>query len=103
MARIPQVTRTITSTKAVVMCLDIDNNTPVTQDYVLPRTYKDEKAILKAVDAANEGTTIKGVHVVSFEVVNTLYGMTEAEFIKVAKILPPRGAEDASEQTGEVE
>lgn len=97
MARIPQVTRTITTTEATVMCLDIDTNTPVTNKYVLPRTYKDEKAVLKAVNSLNEGTPIKAVHVIGTEVVETLYGMTEAEFIKVASVLPPRGAQ--TEQT----
>lgn len=98
MARVPQVTRTIITTKVTVMCLDIDTNTPLTQEYTLPRTYKDEKAILKAVDVANEGTSVKAVHVVSTEVVNTLYGMTEAEFIKVAQVLPPRDAVKSDEE-----
>lgn len=105
MARVPQVTRTIITTKATVMCLDIDTNTPLTQEYTLPRTYKDEKAILKAVDTVNEGTTVKAVHVVNTEVENTLYGITEAEFIKVAQVLPPRdGVKNAEEvTTGSVE
>lgn len=90
MARIPQVTRTIQTTKANIMCLNIEKGEPFTQEVTLPRTYKDDKAILKAVGKAINSDTIKAVHVVSAEVQETLYGMTEQRFIELAEILPPR-------------
>ena len=90
MARTPMVTRTIVTTKAVIMCLDVDAGEPFNKEVTLPRTYKDEKALLKKVKPLVETDTIKAVHVVDTEEVETLYGMTEQEFIENAQILPPR-------------
>ena len=90
MARVPMVTRTITTTKATVMCLDVTKGEPFTEVFPLPRTYKDDKALLKQVIKMYETDTVKPVHIVSVEEVETLYGMTEQEFIEQAKILPPR-------------
>lgn len=90
MARIPQVTRTIQTTKANVMCLDVANEQPVTMEVILPRVYKDEKAMMKVAHILLDSATIKPIHIVSSEVQETLYGMSEADFIKYAEILPPR-------------
>ena len=90
MARTPMVTRTIVTTKAIIMCLDIEAGEPFNKEVTLPRTYKDEKALLKKVRPLVETETIKAVHVVDTEEVETLYGMTEQEFIENAQILPPR-------------
>lgn len=94
MARVPQVTRTIVTTKANVMCLDIEKGEPFNKVVTVPRTYKDEKALLKAVKAVAETDTVKCVHVVESEQVETLYAMTEQEFIEHAKVLPPRPAKE---------
>ena len=90
MARTPMVTRTIVTTKAVIMCLDVEAGEPFNKEVTLPRTYKDEKALLKKVKPLVETDTVKAVHVVDTEEVETLYGMTEQEFIENAQILPPR-------------
>lgn len=90
MARAPQVTRTIQTTHANVLCMDIENREPCNKDVILPRTYKDENAILKAVKKVIETETIKPVQVVSSMVQETLYGMSEQDFIAHASILPPR-------------
>lgn len=95
MARVPQVTRTIVTTKANVMCLDIEKGEPFNKVVIVPRTYKDEKALLKAVKAVEETDAVKCVHVVDFEQIETLYGMTEQEFIEHAKVLPPRTAKES--------
>ena len=73
MARVPQVTRTIV-TKANVMCLDIEKGEPFNKVVIVPRTYKDEKALLKAVKAVAETDTVKCVHVVDSEQIETLIG-----------------------------
>lgn len=49
MARKPVVTRTITSTKAVVLAVDTVNENLVEKTVILPRTYKDDHAIKKAI------------------------------------------------------
>lgn len=90
MARTPMVTRTIVTTKAIIMCLDVEAGEPFNKEVTLPRTYKDEKALLKKVRPLVETDTVKAVHVVDTEEVETLYGMTEQEFIENAQILPPR-------------
>ena len=99
MARIPMVTRTITTTKVEVLCLDIVSAEPFNQTVTLPRTYKDEKALMKQVSKLIDDEHMKAVHIVAKEEVETLYGMTEQEFITLAKPMPPRGAN----QTDEVE
>ena len=91
MARIPQVTRTIQTTEATIMCLDIEKGEPFTKVVSLPRTYKDDKAILKQAEQELATDTVKPVHVVSSTVKETLYGMSETDFMKVAQVLPPRG------------
>lgn len=90
MARQPQVTRTIKTTKCQVLCLDLVNEQPFTKEVILPRTYKDEKHMMKVITAMVDDETVKAVHVQSFVNEETLYGMTEVEFIQYAHILPSR-------------
>lgn len=90
MARVPQVTRTIQTTKVNVLCLDIENEQPFNKEIVLPRVYKDEQHLLKQVKKIIDNDTTKAVHIVNFTVEQTLYGMSEQKFIETADILPPR-------------
>lgn len=90
MARIPMVTRTIQTTRANVLCLNIVQGEPFNKSVVLPRTYKDDKAMMKNVEKMVNTDEVKAVHIVDSVVEETLYGMTEQEFINVAKVLPPR-------------
>ena len=84
MARKPMVTRTILTTKADVLCMDINSCEPFNKKVVLPRVYKDEQKLMKAVKESVETETIKAVHVVDSTTVETLYGLTEEEFISMA-------------------
>ncbi len=84
------VTRTILTTEVSVLCLDLIKSEPFNMDVSLPRTYKDEKAIMKKVSALIDNDERKAVHVVRTEVKETLYGMPEEEFIIAAEVLPPR-------------
>ena len=90
MARAPMVTRTIITTKANVMCLDVEKGEPFNQVVEVSRTYKSEDALLKAVKAIAETDSIKCVHIVDTEVVETLFGMSESKFVETAEKLPPR-------------
>ena len=85
--RKPMVTRTFHTTKATVMCLDTDVGESVTRVLTLPRTYKDDKKLLQACEEAITEENIKAVHVVDTEVVKTLYGMEEQNFIENAVVL----------------
>lgn len=89
MARVPMVTRTIQTTRANVMCLDIERGEPFNKEVILPRTYNDEKAMLKQVEKVINNDTVKAVHIVAFNVEETRYGMTEQQFIEVAELIPP--------------
>ena len=85
------VTRTIKTTKAIIIGADMVNNALVEYEEILPRTYKDDKAILKAVSKKqDENSTVKAVAVKSVVIEDTLYGMDEELFIANAKVLPPR-------------
>ena len=90
MPRVPMVTRTIKTTKVKVLCVSIVENKTFEQEVALPRTYKDEKSLMKQVKVVIENDNVKPLRVISAEEVETLYGMSEQEFITTAKILPPR-------------
>ena len=99
MARQPQVTRTITATKVVLMAANITSGELVDVEMTLPREYKDAEAILKMAGKIGENPSLKYVYVKSAEVVETLYGMSEAEFIRYAKPLPPRTKGDSETES----
>lgn len=90
MAREPMVTRTFQTVKVTVLVANTVTREMEEREVVLPRTYADDKKLLKAVEK-NFGTDdLKVVALVDKEIIETLYGMSEAEFIAVAKVLPPR-------------
>lgn len=99
MARTPMVTRTIVSTKATILCVDTEAGEVIHKDVTLPRTYKDDKALLKKASAVIETETVKPVQVVYKEEQETLYGMSEEMFIEMAEQLPPR--KDYTQNTDE--
>lgn len=105
MARLPMVTRTITTTKVNVLCLDIEHAEPCNKVVTIPRTYKDEETILKKVKPLLETESLKVVHVVDTETEETLYGMTEQEFVELANPLLDRTGktEEATEPETENE
>lgn len=102
MARKPMVTRTIVTTKVNVLCLDIQTAEPFNKVVTLPRTYKDEK-LLKKVEEIVNTNDVKAVHVVDKEEVETLYGMTEQDFITNATILDPTTRKELEPETEETE
>lgn len=89
MARKPMVTRTIITTKVNVLCLDIQSAEPFNKVVTLPRTYKDDKKLLKKVEEVVNTDDVKAVHIVDKGEIETLYGMSEQDFIDHATILDP--------------
>ena len=87
MARVSMVTRSIVSTKVSVLCMDLETKTSVIKDVVLPRTYKDDNAILKYLAKHFDNDTIKAVSIMDKVEQSDIYGMEEQEFIKLAKVL----------------
>jgi hypothetical protein len=98
MARAPMVTRTITTTECVVLCLEVAKAEPFNKAVTLPRTYTDDKKLLEKVREIVDTNEVKAVHIVSKKEVETLYGMTEQKFIENAKVLPPRGVKETEEE-----
>lgn len=90
MARIPMVTRTIKETVASVMYVNVETAKVDYCDYRLAGTFDNNEVLMKALKKLYENDTIKLVNIVNVDTVENLYGMTEAEFMSYAKILPPR-------------
>ena len=95
MARKPMVTRTIITTKVNVLCLDIQSAEPFNKVVTLPRTYKDDKKLLKKVEEVVNTDDVKAVHIVDKKEIETLYGMSEQDFIGHATILDPATRKEA--------
>ena len=89
MPRVPQITRTFQTVKATVLCVDTVNETVFKQEIVLPRTYPNEKQILKEVEKILNSDSVRVSHIVSTETVETRYGMSEQDFIAHAEIIEP--------------
>ena len=98
MARKPMITRTVTTTKATVLCVNTVAEETVTQVVEVPRTYNDDSKLLKAVKETLDAPIIP-VKVISAETVETLYGMTEQQFIELAEKLPPRTKVETDEKS----
>lgn len=80
------VTRTLKSTQATLMCVDMETSTIVEKIVTLPRTYADKKAIVKTIEKQNLlPENIRLVDVKSTLIIEAKYGMTEVEFMQYAK------------------
>lgn len=90
MPRIPQVTRTLKTTQVEVLCLDLKQEKPFNKTLVIPKVYKDNKHLLQKVKEIVDNENEKAVHIVSAEVKEMLYGMTEQRFLELATPLPPK-------------
>lgn len=91
MARVAMVTRTITTTEVEVLCMNIETVSAEVKNFTLLTGITTEELMLKSIKAKFETDTLKPVHIQKMTEIETLYGMTEEDFIKVAKVLPPRG------------
>jgi hypothetical protein len=92
MAKATMVTRTITSTICEVFGLNLKTESPETKSIVVPRTFKDESALLKAVKKIADNDEYVALSIKSCDVKTELRGMTEEKFIENSEILPDRPA-----------
>ena len=102
MGRIAMVTRTINFTQVTALTVDVVAQATATQVYTLSGTFADNEKLIKALKKEYESDTIKVVSVISSEVQEQLYGMTEQEFMSLAKVLPPRKTYNNTEEQAEV-
>lgn len=92
MAKERMVTRTIKQTEITCKVANIESETINEHTFIIGGVYKDEKKLMKAAKAIMDDDNYKLISIVSATVKDCLYGMTEAEFIANAKILPDRKA-----------
>ena len=87
MARIPQVTRILTHTKAIVKCVDLKASKIYNREIILPRTYISRDDLFKNACKKYDTQNDKIIDIVSTEEITKKYGMTEEEFIQHATII----------------
>lgn len=87
MARQRMVTRTICSKEVTVLCLDTVTAEPSNETFTVPCNVKDGEPMLKYLRAKHDTETVKVVSITNIKTIENLYGMSEEEFIKTAKII----------------
>lgn len=90
MARERMITRTVTEVTVKVMCVDVETAQVEVKDFILSGNYENDDIILKTLKKQHETDIYKLIKVESTTVTEKLYGMTEQQFIELAKELPPR-------------
>lgn len=93
--RTPMITRTFKVTVAGVLCLNIESAEPFVKEVELPRTYKNDEAILKKAHEVIDTDTVKAVSVSYSRVDEIRYGMSEIDFIANSQKLPLLGNNDS--------
>ena len=88
--RTKMVTRTIYTTNYVVLAVNLDTKAVETLTVTIPSADSISAKKLPSVIESNLPSGYKFVMVESQTVTESLYGMTEAEFLKYAKELPAR-------------
>lgn len=91
------VTRTIESTVATVLCLNVQTCEPCNLTVEVAGTFKDEEKLMRAIKEAHESDTIKFVQIVENHTKQRLYGMTEEDFLTYAVEMPPRKTAEETE------
>lgn len=98
MARTRMVTRTINQVTAEVMTLNVKTAEVSINSYTIGGKYE-EAELLEKLKGIFETEEVKLVHIESVSEEEVLLGMTEDEFIRNAKVLPPRSwTKDSSEE-----
>ncbi len=92
MARQRMVTRTVLETVCEVMTVDVTSAKVENRAFTIQGTYEKTEDALVVLKKSYETDTEKLVTVVAMERKETLYGMLESDFIRLANVLPPRGS-----------
>lgn len=97
MARKRMVTRTVMQTTAEVMTIDVTTAEVKVRPYDIGGQYTDDE-LLKRLQELFQTKTLKLVHIEKQICKEVLLGMDEEDFIRLAKVLPPRNANKEEEQ-----
>lgn len=87
MSRPPQVSRTICTTLAEVLILDILNERPEIREIRVPRSYNTDRKLINRIQAALNDPNLKVVHIRQKRVQTLRCTMTEQKYIETADIL----------------
>lgn len=85
MARKSYVTRTMKSTRASILCMDVELAEPVKNIVILAGKYKDADSILKSAKKLIETDRIKAVAVDTWQNEEALYRLSEDTFLAIAE------------------
>lgn len=95
MARERMVTRTVENAEVKVMVVEVSTQKVSTITYNVSATIGKEST-LKFIQKHYDTEELKNVALIDYTVHEILYGMTEQQFISLAKVLPPRTAQTES-------
>ena len=98
MARERFVTRSIAVTTYDVMCVEMSSKNVVNHTVDIPSACNLKDAQIDTIIKALLPSDTVMVMKTATETKEVLYGMPEADFIKLAKVLPPRTKQDESEE-----
>lgn len=85
MAKQKYLTRTMKSTRASILCMDIETAEPMNKIVVLAGTFKNDNDILKNAKKIIENSRVKCVAVANAQTETALYRMTEDFFLANAE------------------
>lgn len=90
MARERMITRTVTEVTVKVMCVNVETAQVEVVDFKVYGNYENIDVILKTLKKQHETDNYKLIKVENAHTTEKLYGMTEQQFIELAKELPLR-------------
>ena len=97
MAREKMITRTIVETTAHTMCLDVKSAEVSINDYKIGGEWPNENTLLEKLQSIYNTDTFKLVHIESITKEEVLLAMNVEDFIRYAKVLPPRTKAEVEE------
>lgn len=97
MAREKMITRTIVETTAHIMCLDVKSAEVSINDYKIGGEWSNENSLLEKLQSIYNTDTFKLVHIESVTKEEVLLGMSVEDFMRYAKVLPPRTKTETEE------
>lgn len=103
MARKRMVTRTVQSTKVLVMCANTETASIENYEVTVSGVFSDDAKLMKEVEKVLASETIKPVAIKEKTIEEKLYGMEEQKFIENAEVLPSRTKVDETVETKETE
>lgn len=93
------ITRTITTTVATVMTLDIESKEVTENVYELPYKYNSDADILADVTRIYGTDTVKPVSIVDSQQIVATYSVSCEDFMRIAERVIATNSEDSEDET----